>query len=154
MLVFLEKNDIYNVKLSLTLNFAFIFYKNRMEIKLPDIKGTYIESCDEQTNIILDGVEKFKESKHNYLIVPMRVYNIIQFSNYFKSIHYDLSGIMHVGYLLDFHVYLDMYIPPDEILISYDKSILRDNKLDAILNGEDMIKEKRVKITWLFFIIF
>ena len=132
---------------SLTLNFAFIFYKNRMEIKLPDIEGTYIESCDEQTNIILDGVEKFKESKHNYLIVPMRIYNIIQFSGYFKSIHYDLSGIMHVGYLLDFHVYLDMYIPPDEILISYDKSILRDNKLDAILNGEDMIKEKRVKIT-------
>ena len=118
-----------------------------MEIKLPDIKGTYIESCDEQTNLILDGVEKFKESKHNYLIVPMRIYNIIQFSGYFKSIHYDLSGIMHVGYLLDFHVYLDMYIPPDEILISYDKSISRDNKLDAILNGKDMIKEKRVKIT-------
>ena len=147
MLVFSKKNDITNAKLSLTLNFALIFYKKRMEIKLPDIKGTYIESCDEQTNIILDGVEKFKESKHNYLIVPMRIYNIIQFSGYFKSIHYDLSGIMHVGYLLDFHVYLDMYIPPDEILISYDKSILRDNKLDAILNGEDMIKEKRVKIT-------
>jgi hypothetical protein len=147
MSVFCKKTNLSNANLSLTLNFAFIFYKNRMEIKLADIKGTYIESCDEQTNIILDGVEKFKESKHNYLIVPMRIYNIIQFSGYFKSIHYDLSGIMHVGYLLDFHVYLDMYIPPDEILISYDKSILRDNKLDAILNGEDMIKEKRVKIT-------
>lgn len=147
MLVFLQKTRLHNANLSLSLNFAFIFYKNRMEIKLPDIKGTYIESCDEQTNIILDGVEKFKESKHNYLIVPMRIYNIIQFSGYFKSIPYDLSGIMHVGYLLDFHVYLDMYIPPDEILISYDKSISRDNKLDAILNGKDMIKEKRVKIT-------
>jgi hypothetical protein len=147
MSFFCKKTRLFNANLSLTLNFAFIFYKNRMEIKLPDIEGTYIESCDEQTNIILDGVEKFKESKHNYLIVPMRIYNIIQFSGYFKSIHYDLSGIMHVGYLLDFHVYLDMYIPPDEILISYDKSILRDNKLDAILNGEDMIKEKRVKIT-------
>jgi hypothetical protein len=147
MLVFCKKTRLYNVKLSLSLNFAFIFYKNRMEIKLPDIKGTYIESCDEQTSIILNGVEKFKESKHNYLIVPMRIYNIIQFSGYFKSIYYDLSGIMHVGYLLDFHVYLDMYIPPDEILISYDKSILRDNKLNAILNGEDIIKEKRVKIT-------
>jgi hypothetical protein len=147
MSFFCEKTNIVNVNISLTLNFVFIFYKNGMEIKLPDIKGTYIESCDEQTSIILDGVEKFKESKHNYLIVPMRIYNIIQFSHYFKSIYYDLSGLMHVGYLLDFHVYLDMYIPSDEILISYDKSILRDNKLDAILNGEEMIKEKRVKIT-------
>ena len=77
----------------------------------------------------------------------MRIYNILQFSHCFKTIHYDVSGLMHVGYLLDFHVYLDMYMPPDEILISYDKSISRDNKLDAILNGEDMIKEKRVKIT-------
>lgn len=113
-----------------------------MEIKLPNIK-----SCDEQTNIILDGVEKFKEKEHNYLIVPMRIYNIIQFSLYFKPIPYDVSGLMHVGYLLDFHVYLDMYIPSNEILISYDKSISRDNKLDVILNGEDIIKEKRVKIT-------
>lgn len=118
-----------------------------MEIKIPDIKGNYIESCNWQTNIILDGVEKFKEKEHNYLIVPMRIYNIIQFSNYFKSIHYDLSGIMHVGYLLDFFVYLDIHMPSDEILISYDKSISRDNKLDSILNGGKMIKEKRVKIT-------
>lgn len=147
MLVFSKKNDIANAKLSLTLNFALIFYKKRMEIKLPDIKGTYIESCDQQTNIILDGVEKFKEKEHNYLIVPMRIYNIIQFSLYFKPILYDVSGLMHVGYLHDFHVYLDMYIPSGEILISYDKSISRDNKLDSILNGEKMIKEKRVKIT-------
>jgi hypothetical protein len=130
-----------------------------MEIKLPKIKGTYnnltsekirklyIESCHEQTNIILDGVEKFKEKEYNYLIVPMRIYNIIQFSQYFKPIQYDLSGLMHVGYLLDFHVYLDMYTPSDEILISYDKSISRDNKLDVILSGKDIIKEKRVKIT-------
>jgi hypothetical protein len=118
-----------------------------MKIKLPDIKGTYIESCDQQTNVILDTVLKVDKKKYNYLIVPMRVYNIMQFSHLFKSIPYDMSGLMHVGYIIDFHVYLDMYMPPDEILISYDKSVSRDNKLDSILNDEDMIKEKRVKIT-------
>ena len=120
-----------------------------MEIKLGRVYygDDYIGECQYQTNLILDGVEEFKEKEHNYLIVPMRIYNILQFSQCFKQIHYDVSGLMHVGYLLDFHVYLDMYMPPDEILISYDKSISRDNKLDAILNGEDMIKEKRVKIT-------
>ena len=119
-----------------------------MEIKLGRVyDDDYIGECQYQTNLILDGVKKVVEKEHNYLIVPMRIYNILQFSQCFKQIHYDVSGLMHVGYLLDFHVYLDMYIPPDEILISYDKSILRDNKLDAILNGEEMIKEKRVKIT-------
>jgi hypothetical protein len=118
-----------------------------MEIKLPDIKGTYIESCDQQTNIILDGVEKFKEKEHNYLIVPMRVYNILQFCVDFVGVEYDPAILVHVGYINDLHVYLDMYMSSDEILISYDKSVARDNKLDSILNGGKMIKEKRVKIT-------
>lgn len=119
-----------------------------MEIKLGRVyDDDYIGECQYQTNLILDGVKKVVEKEHNYLIVPMRVYNIIQFSNCFKSIPYDLSGLMHVGYLLDFHVYLDMYTPSDEIRISYDKSISRDNKLNSILNGKEMIKEKRVRIT-------
>jgi hypothetical protein len=54
---------------------------------------------------------------------------------------------MLAGHLEGFDVYLDLYMPPDEILISYDKSIARENKLDILLNGEDAIKEKRVKIT-------
>jgi len=147
MLFFCKKTNIVNAKLSLTLNFTHIFYKKRMEIKLPDIKGTYIESCDQQTNIILDGVEKFKEKEHNYLIVPMRVYNILQFCVDFIEVEYDPVILVHVGYINDLHVYLDMYMPSDEILISYDKSVARDNKLDSILNGGKMIKEKRVKIT-------
>lgn len=147
MLVFSKKNDITNAKLSLTLNFAHIFYKNRMEIKLPDIKGTYIESCNQQTSIILDGVEKFKESKHNYLIVPMRVYNILQFCVDFIEVEYDPGILVHVGHINDLHVYLDMHMPSDEILISYDKSVARDNRLDSLLSNEDIIKEKRVKIT-------
>jgi len=118
-----------------------------MEIKLGRVyDDDYITECKYQTNLILDGVKKVMETEHNYLIVPMRVYNIIQFSDFFKSIHYDLSGMMHVGYLHDFYIYLDMYLPSDEIVISYDKSISRNNKLDVILNGVEIIKEKRVKV--------
>jgi hypothetical protein len=119
-----------------------------MEINLGKIYDEdYIGECQYQTNLILDGVKKFSDKEHNYLIVPMSVYNILQFSLLFKPVPYDVAGLMHVGYILDFHVYLDMYMPPNEILISYDKSISRDNKLDVLLNNENVIKEKRVKIT-------
>lgn len=119
-----------------------------MEIKLPNIDSDdYIDVCKLQSNIILNEVSKLDLKKYNYLIVPMRVYNILQFCVDFIGVEYDPGILVHVGYINDLHVYLDMHMPSDEILISYDKSVARDNRLNSLLSNEDIIKEKRVKIT-------
>ena len=107
----------------------------------------YIDSCQKQSDLILDEIRKAASEKHNYLIVPMRVYNIFQFSSDFDSVPHDASVLVLVGHICGFHVYLDMYMSADEIVVSYDKSISRDSKLDYILNDIDVIKEKRVKIS-------
>ena len=70
MLVFYKKTHIHNANLSLSLNFAFIFYKNRMEIKLGRVYGDdYIGECQYQTNLILDGVKKVMEKEHNLSLI-------------------------------------------------------------------------------------
>ena len=120
-----------------------------MEINLPDIDSEDYEGvCKDHADIIMSGLSEVSRDKHNYLIVPMRVYNILHFSDKFYSVNFsEISPLMLAGHLEGFDVYLDMYMPPDEILISYDKSISRDSKLDYILNDIDVIKEKRVKIS-------
>mgnify|MGYP000028296126 CR=1 FL=1 len=120
-----------------------------MEINLPDIDSEDYEGvCKDHADIIMSVLAEVSRDKHNYLIVPMRVYNILHFSDNFYSVNFsEISPLMLAGHLEGFEVYLDLYMPPDEILISYDKSIERENKLDILLNSEDAIKEKRVKIT-------
>lgn len=85
-------------------------------------------------------------TKHNYIIIPMTVYNILEFNDNFLSVKYESGdGPVLVGTIGEFKCYLDIYLPPNEILVSWDKQTSRDVKLESILNGIDE-KEKRVKI--------
>ena len=85
-------------------------------------------------------------TKHNYIIIPMTVYNILEFNDNFLSVKYESGdGPGLVGTIGEFKCYLDIYLPPNEILVSWDKQTSRDVKLESILNGISE-KEKRVKI--------
>ena len=85
-------------------------------------------------------------TKHNYIIIPMTVYNILEFNDNFLSVKYESGdGPVLVGSIGEFKCYLDIYLPPNEILVSWDKQTSRDVKLESILNGISE-KEKRVKI--------
>jgi len=84
--------------------------------------------------------------KHNYIIIPMTVYNILEFNDNFLSVKYESNdGPVLVGKIGEFECYLDIYLPPNEIIVSWDKQTSRDVKLESILNGISE-KEKRVKI--------
>lgn len=86
--------------------------------------------------------------KHNYLIIPISVYNIIEcVSSFipFNSNNTNHSILTKVGSLGEFEIYLDIYLPPDQILVSWDKQTARDVKINSLLKGIDE-KEKRVKI--------
>jgi hypothetical protein len=84
--------------------------------------------------------------RHNYIIIPMTVYNILEFNDNFLSVKYESGdGPVLVGSIGDFKCYLDIHLPPNEIIVSWDKQTSRDVKLESILNGISE-KEKRVKI--------
>jgi hypothetical protein len=97
---------------------------------------------DEIKNILLNG-----GNRYNYLIVPMDVYNILLFMKEFKIEDFgELSFPVKVGSLFMYEVFLDIHLPGGQIMLSYDKSIMRDNKIDQILEGVRPKKEIIVKL--------
>lgn len=85
--------------------------------------------------------------KHNYIIMSMTVYNILEFNDNFTPVIYEPNenGPVLVGSIGEFECYLDIHLPPNEIIVSWDKETSRDVKLNSILN-DYCEKEKRVKI--------
>ena len=45
-----------------------------------------------------------------------------------------------------YEVYLDILMPPNEIIVYCDKSITRDNKIDFLLGDDELLKEKRINL--------
>ncbi len=107
------------------------------------IKSIRLLTALNQLNISMD-------KKYNYIIMPMSVYNIIECSEHFKSVKYDLenqSNLKKIGFLGDFECYLDIYLEKNEIIISWDKSTARDIKIDTLLSSSNLIEyEKKIDI--------
>jgi hypothetical protein len=124
-----------------------------MEIDLTDIPAGYVDNYMDEYQ--LKSSKLFKEinsinskmnKKYNYIIIPMAIYNIIECDTRFKPTTIsDELDLRKVGIIGDIECYLDIYLPPDQIIVSWDKQTARDVKIDNILNGINE-KEKRVKI--------
>jgi hypothetical protein len=93
----------------------------------------------------------------NFMIVPMSIYNILETNNYFRfnslsnsnsirNINGICEDLRHMGSINGIEVYLDLLSPSDTIILKYDKSIMRDNKIGAILNGEQLKKEVEITV--------
>jgi hypothetical protein len=125
-----------------------------MEIDLTDIPIGYTENYVDEyklksSKLIKDinSINSKMVKKYNYMIIPIYIYNIIEFDDRFKpSKINDIEVLRNVGSIGDVECYLDIYLPPDEIIMSWDKKTSRDVKLESILNGGIDEKEKRVKI--------
>ena len=124
-----------------------------MEIDLTDIPAGYVDNYMDEYQ--LKSSKLFKEinsinskmnKKYNYIIIPMAIYNIIECDTRFKPTTIsDELDLRKVGIIGDIECYLDIYLPPNQIIVSWDKQTARDVKIDNILNGINE-KEKRVKI--------
>jgi len=124
-----------------------------MVIDLSTISYSYLSYKDEykvKGNKLLTELNRMNikmSTKHNYIIIPMTVYNILEYNDNFISEVYspkdDGPGL--VGIIGEFKCYLDIHLPSNEIIVSWDKQTSRDVKLESILNGVSE-KEKRVKI--------
>ena len=90
-----------------------------------------------------------EEERFSHMVVSMHVYNMLsmnaEFASHFGNVE-EIDGLTEVGEFCGFKVFLDMYMKPDEILLSCDRSSMRDRKLELILEGKEFHKEKRVKI--------
>ena len=86
----------------------------------------------------------------NFMIVPMSIYNILEANKSFKFASLDSlmdeDPLRHMGSINDIEVYLDLFSPSDTIILKYDKSIMRDNKIDAILRGEELKEEIEITV--------
>ncbi len=102
------------------------------------------------TSINKINIERILESKtkYNYIIIPISVYNIIECSDLFRAYKYSETedGLRKVGSVGEYEIYLDIYLPSDEIVLSWDKQTSRDIKINSILSNKDDAKEKKVKI--------
>jgi len=124
------------IDLSLDCNIPYDNYVNEYKIKT-DTLLSYINKINDEMSI-----------KYNYIIIPMTVYNIIECSDYFKSNKHDVldNDLRKVGTIGGFECYLDIYLPPNEILISWDKSTSRDVKIESILSDKKSEKQKKIKV--------
>lgn len=101
--------------------------------------------------IEIDKVSKImkeESDRFNYIIVSMHTYTLLrshEFNSYFNL--EEIDGITEVGSLKGYRVFLDLYMRPDEILLSCDVASSREYKIDQILEGTEFIKEKRVKLS-------
>lgn len=112
-------------------------------------KDDYITNYQAKSKIIMDSLKGYDNGY--ILIISINILNILEmderFSNYWRNTDSFLNGdIFKAGDICGFECYVDKFMNHDEILITYNKVKMRDNKIDYLLNNQNLVKEKRVKI--------
>jgi hypothetical protein len=128
-----------------------------------DVNLSYAETSFElaqlKSNTLIKKITiQRNKTGQNFMIVPMSIYNILETNNYFRSLDSlsnsnsirNINGICedlrHMGSINGIEVYLDLISPSDTIILKYDKSIMRDNKINSILNGEELKEEVEITV--------
>lgn len=113
-------------------------------------KDDYITNYQAKSKIIMDNLKGYDNGY--ILIISINILNILEMDERFiddwrKNTDSFLNGdIFKAGDICGFECYVDKFMNSDEILITYDKVKMRDNKIDYLLNNENLVEEKRVKI--------
>lgn len=86
--------------------------------------------------------------KYNYIIIPISIYNIIEQSDLFLASREEKmeDGLIKVGTIGDFKCYLDIYSPSNKIEVYWDKEILRELRINSILNNTDYKEEESINL--------
>ena len=86
-----------------------------------------------------------------HIIVGNRILNFISDSSLFRPVPIDIDSVesfYKIGNLMQLDVYVDLNLPDDELIITIDKNLIRDIKLDAILFDGQLISSysKHIKV--------
>jgi hypothetical protein len=127
-----------------------------MEIDLnKDSNLSYAETSFElaqlkSNRLIKEIIEQRNKTGQNFMIVPMSIYNILEVNKSFKFASLDSlmneDPLRHMGSINDIEIYLDLFSPSDTIILKYDKSVIRDNKIDVLLNGDKLKEEIEITV--------
>lgn len=100
--------------------------------------------------LIKEIVMQRNKTGQNFMIVPMSIYNILEANKSFKFTPLDSlmneDPLRHMGSINGIEVYLDLFSPSDTIILKYDKSVMRDNKIDALLSGDKLKEEIEITV--------
>ena len=108
-------------------------------------KDDYITNYQAKSKIIMDSLKGYDNGY--ILIISINILNILEMDERFINTESFFNGdIFKAGDICGFECYVDIYMIHDEILISYKKDKIRDNKIDYLLNNKNLVEEKRVKI--------
>ncbi len=116
-----------------------------------DMAETDYEFRKLKSNKLMTEINERKQDR-NFMIIPMSIYNVLETNSAFiypsndSFLTKDEELLRYVGSIYGIEVYLDMLSPSDSITLSYDKSIMRDNKIDAILNNEELKEEIEITV--------
>lgn len=100
--------------------------------------------------LIKEVIRQRNQTGHNFMIVPMSIYNHLVANDKFIYASLDegkdTDSLRHMGRIMDIEVYLDLLSPSDTIILKFDKHIMRDNKLEAILNEGELKGEIEITV--------
>lgn len=113
--------------------------------------SNYVNEYKIKSNKLLTELNRINinmEEKYNYLIIPISIYNIIECSDHFKAYTQESKedSLRRVGTIGGFECYLDIYLPPNEILVSWDKATSRNIKIESLLFDKKIEKQKKIKV--------
>ena len=123
-----------------------------------DVNLSYAETSFElaqlKSNTLIKKITiQRNKTGQNFMIVPMSIYNILETNNYFRSNSNSIRNIngicedlRYMGSINGIEVYLDLISPSDTIILKHDRSIMRDNKINSILNGEELKEEIEITV--------
>jgi hypothetical protein len=120
-----------------------------MEIDLSNIQYGQIEGKYEENRLkssnIYNNLSSFNEN-YNFIIMPMSVFNIIECDPRFKSCEINPTNMFKVGIFCGYDCYVDLYLTENRIILSKDLQRMRENKIDAILGTDELVKNLNIDI--------
>jgi hypothetical protein len=121
-----------------------------MKIDLNKITYGQIESEYEENRLksstIYNSLNRLNEN-YNFIIMPMSVFNILECDPRFSSCEINNpTGIFKVGIFCGYDCYVDLYLTDNRIILSKDLQRMRENKINAILGTDELIKDLNIDI--------
>ena len=90
---------------------------------------------------------KNMKKKHNFIIMPISVYNIIECHKSFDPCHVVMNDdVYKVGDFCGYECYVDLMITDNTIVMSKNKQSMRDNKINSILGISDLEKDLKINV--------
>ena len=121
-----------------------------MKIDLNNISYGQIESENDMNRLksstIYNSVNRLNDN-YNFIIMPMSVFNILECDIRFSSCEINNPiGIFQVGTFCGYDCYVDLYLTDNRIVLSKDLQRMRENKINAILGTDELIKDLNIDI--------